>query len=72
MRDDLPYVVYILQSESTSRYYVGHTDDLKRRLLQHNDSSYKGSKHTKRSRGPWVCVYTEEFGTRSEAMPTAY
>ena len=64
----LPYTVYILRSESTGRYYIGHTDNLDRRLSQHNDANYHGSNHTKRNKGPWICVYTESFGTRSEAM----
>ena len=64
----MAYFVYILQSESTSQYYIGHTDDLDRRIYQHNDAEYHGSKHTKRNKGPWTCVYTEEFTTRSEAM----
>ncbi len=64
----VPYIVYILKSESTSRFYVGHTDNITRRLAQHNDPDYHGSKHTKRNRGPWACVYTEEYDTRSKAM----
>jgi len=64
----MAYFVYILQSESTSQYYIGHTDNLDRRISQHNDADYHGSKHTKRNKGPWTCVYTEEFTTRSEAM----
>ncbi len=27
-----------------------------------------GRKHTKRNKGPWTCVYTEVYMTRSEAM----
>ncbi|MFZ5908125.1 MAG: GIY-YIG nuclease family protein [Nitrospirota bacterium] len=61
-------VVYILKSESTSQYYIGHTDDIVRRMSQHNDADYQGSRHTKRNKGPWACVYTERYMTRSEAM----
>ena len=64
----MAYIVYILRSESTSTYYVGHTDDLLRRTSQHNDSEYHGSKHTKRNKGPWVCVYSEQYDTRAEAI----
>ena len=64
----MAYFVYILQSGSTSQYYIGHTDDLERRISQHNDAEYHESKHTKRSKGPWMCVYTEVYMTRSEAM----
>ena len=62
------YFVYILKSESTSQYYIGHTDDIVRRISQHNDANYQGSKHTKRVEGPWRCVYKEQYATRSAAM----
>ncbi|TAN40483.1 MAG: GIY-YIG nuclease family protein [Nitrospirae bacterium] len=64
----MPFFVYILRSESTGGYYVGHTDDLSRRISQHNDPDYHGSQHTKRHKGPWVPVYSEQFDMRSEAM----
>jgi len=38
----------ILQSESSGQYYIGQTDNLYRRLAEHNDSSSKSSKTTKR------------------------
>ena len=62
------YFTYILQSESTGRYYIGSTDDLLRRIRQHNDPEYRGSKTTKRFRGPWKLVYSDRFETRSKAM----
>jgi len=62
------YFTYILQSESTGRYYIGSTDNVGRRVAQHNDPDYKGSKTTKRFKGPWTLVYTESSQTRAEAM----
>ena len=62
------YFTYILQSESTERYYIGSTDNLDRRVAQHNDAGYKGSKTTKRFKGPWKLVYAESSQTRAEAM----
>ena len=64
----MAFTVYILRSESTSAYYIGHTDDLPRRTAQHNDPEYHGSRHTKRNTGPWVCVYSEQYETRAKAM----
>ena len=64
----MAYYVYILQSETTARYYIGHTEDLSRRIRQHNDSEYSGSKTTKRFQGPWVLIYDEKYDTRSVAM----
>ena len=64
----MAYHVYILQSQSTGRYYIGHTDDPARRVRQHNDPTYHGSKTTKRFQGPWELVYRETSESRSSAM----
>jgi putative endonuclease len=62
------YYTYILQSESTGKYYVGHTHDMEQRLKQHNDHAFSGSLATKRLKGPWKLVYSEKFETRAEAV----
>ena len=62
------FYVYIFQSESTGRYYVGQTNNLARRVAEHNDPASKNALTTKRLRGPWQIVYTEQFETRSAAM----
>ena len=45
------FFVYILYSTSANKYYVGHTNDVPRRLEEHNDTSENSftSKHR-----PWV------------------
>ena len=62
------FYVYILESESTGRYYIGQTNNLARRLAEHNDPASKNSLTTKRLHGPWRVVYYEKCATRSEAM----
>jgi len=64
----MQYSVYILQSQSTGRYYCGHTSDLKRRLAEHNDQNYLGSKTTKRFQGPWDLRWSHQLSSRAEAM----
>jgi len=64
----LPFWVYIIQSESSGRYYCGQTSDLQRRLRQHNDPEYRLSKTTKRFQGPWELLWSKELETRGEAM----
>jgi putative endonuclease len=49
--------LYILQSEKHQRYYVGSTDDLNRRLWEHNTGQ---SKYTKTGI-PWKLVYFHHF-----------
>ena len=55
--------LYILQSESSGRFYVSSTDDLDRRLSEH----HRGHTPSARGRGPWKLVYTEPFETLIQA-----
>jgi putative endonuclease len=55
--------VYILQSESTGRFYIGSTDDLERRISEH----LRGHSPAARGRGPWKLAYTERFESLLEA-----
>lgn len=52
----MEYYVYILYSKKCDKYYVGHSDNVKRRLDEHN--SGRGGKYTKRCK-PWELVYNE-------------
>jgi len=63
----MAYWTYILQSETTGRYYCGSTSDLKRRVQEHNDPKHQLTKTTKRFAGPWILVHSETFDTRTEA-----
>src|SRR5438034_9153398 len=63
----MSYFVYVLLNPQ-GKLYVGQSDDVPRRLSQHNDPGYRGTLHTKRHPGPWQLVHQEEFPTRSEAM----
>ena len=47
------------------RFYVGSTDDVQRRLVEHNDT--RGDTFTHKH-GPWILVWQEQFSSRSEAM----
>ena len=57
------YVLYILYSERLDHYYVGYTNDLERRLSEHNR---RKGKYTDRGI-PWTLVYTEDYETKSDA-----
>ena len=60
------YYVYVLKSVATGKRYTGQTDDLKKRLAQHN-SGFNPRGYTARQTGPWIAICTEEYATRSEA-----
>ena len=47
------------------KYYVGHTDNLERRLAQHQSGSIAGFAH---DHLPAVLVWSAEFVTRIEAL----
>ncbi len=64
----MSFWVYILQSQSTGRFYCGHTSDVKRRMRQHNDPEYQLSRTTKVFEGPWEVAWVREYANRSEAM----
>ncbi|MEN9328072.1 MAG: hypothetical protein RI947_880 [Candidatus Parcubacteria bacterium] len=57
------YYIYVLQSLKDYRTYVGYTDNVERRIKQHNAG---GSKST-RYRAPFKLLFTEEFATMAEA-----
>ncbi len=56
--------VYMLRCYDGA-YYVGHTDDLEKRLGQHQWGSFKGYTST---RLPVLLVFSAEFPTRDEAL----
>ena len=58
--------VYILENPSGT-FYLGQTEDLKVRLLDHNRiDSFDG--HFTRKNGPWKLVWKEEHSSRKSAM----
>lgn len=59
------YYVYILKSLKDSRYYVGCTNNIDKRLKQHNSNS--GINRYTKGKGPWKVVYNETHDSLSEA-----
>ena len=59
------YHVYILYSKNFDRYYVGQTNDVTRRLIEHNENPRMTYTHKFR---PWKVVAQYEVETRSYAM----
>ena len=60
----MKYFIYVIKS-SERYYYTGMTEDLERRLSEHNNKSK--SLWTKRGSN-WEVIYSEEFESRQEAM----
>jgi putative endonuclease len=58
------FYVYILQSALSGKFYKGQTENLSRRLKEHNNSEEKSTSPYV----PWVLVWSTTFATRSEAL----
>lgn len=57
------FYTYILRSKKNGRFYTGHTNDLRKRLREHNEGK---SVYTK-TRGPYELVYYEACMNREDA-----
>lgn len=57
------YTVYILQNSISKRYYIGSTNDIMRRLKEHN----RGQTRSTKIKGEWILVYSEELDSNIEA-----
>ena len=60
----MEFTLYILECTDGS-FYIGHTDDMDQRMLQHDQG--KGCVYTS-TRRPLKLVHAESFQTRYEAL----
>jgi putative endonuclease len=59
----MEYKVYFLESEVRERYYIGCTQDVGKRLEEHNLGKTKSTKPYR----PWKVIYSEKFSDKREA-----
>lgn len=57
------YYVYVLESLKNHKYYVGYTNDLEKRLSEHNTGKTKGNRYS----APFKLIYYEEYSNPTEA-----
>ena len=57
-------VVYILESISYGKYYIGQTNNLEKRLKSHNQGNNKYTKPFKH----WKVIFHKLYYTRAEAL----
>ena len=60
----MKYFVYILLSNKDNKLYVGCTNNVTRRIKDHNYGKVSATKN----RRPLVVIYTEEFSSKGEAF----
>lgn len=58
------YYVYIIYSPRCKEYYTGSTENILKRLAEHNRNIMRSTKH----KGPWQVVYKEEFDIKTSAL----
>ena len=57
------YYVYILKSRTYLRHYIGYTDNLDKRIKEHNNGKVRSTKGYR----PWNLVRCEIFDNKTEA-----
>lgn len=57
------FYVYVLKSESDGKLYIGSTNDLRRRLLEHNSGKARSTK----ARAPFQLRYYEAYHNEADA-----
>ncbi|MEK7501900.1 MAG: GIY-YIG nuclease family protein [Patescibacteria group bacterium] len=57
------YYVYILRSEKDGSLYIGYTNDLKKRILEHNNGLSLSTKYKR----PYKLIFYEAFINRVDA-----
>lgn len=60
----MTFWVYILRC-ADGAYYTGHTDNLEKRIAEHQAGELEGYTHHRR---PVTLIYSETFTTREEAL----
>ena len=58
------FSTYILESEESGRWYIGHYNDPQRRIQEHNSGHTKSTKN----KGPWRLIFNKEFKSKKDAL----
>ncbi len=58
------YIVYLIQDNVSKDLYVGYTNNLTRRLEEHNSAK---TRSTKRS-SEWILIYAEAYRSKKDAL----
>ena len=66
MYNFLMYIVYVIQNSTSKEVYIGKTNNLKRRLKQHN-SNVRDKRFTNRKAGEWITIYAEAYRNKDDA-----
>jgi len=59
------HIVYLLEHSVTHQLYIACTNNIKRRLIQHNSRS---NTSTIRKNGMWILIYMEIYRNKDDAF----
>lgn len=57
------YFVYIIRSLKNNKCYIGYTNNLERRIKEHNHNNTRSLIN----KGPFVLIYSEKYNNVTEA-----
>jgi putative endonuclease len=57
------FYTYIIESDISQRWYVGHTNNIERRLVEHNSGQSKSTK----GKGLWKLIFLRSFDNNLDA-----
>ncbi len=57
------FYTYIIESDISQRWYVGHTNNIERRLVEHNSGQNKSTK----GKGLWKLIFLRSFDNNLDA-----
>lgn len=57
------FTTYVLQNVVSKRFYIGSTNNIERRLEEHN----RGQTRSTKQKGRWILIHKEQYSTRKEA-----
>lgn len=60
------YYVYVLENDDDETWYIGYTEDIDRRIKEHNTSS--GGRTTRIKDGDWEVIYYEAYPNKQDAI----
>lgn len=60
------WFVYALYNSPNKKIYIGQTNNIKERLIEHNQKI--GNHFTAKYKGGWILIYNEKVISRKEAL----
>ncbi|PIR75071.1 MAG: excinuclease ABC subunit C [Candidatus Magasanikbacteria bacterium CG_4_9_14_0_2_um_filter_42_11] len=62
---NMSFTVYFLESrQDTQRHYIGFTENIKKRIIQHNQGLVTSTKKFR----PWKIIYLEIYPNKADAL----